>query len=1426
VRATVFPIRVLSPSLGHRPVDLVVEADPMAVVADLTVALGGRPGDSVVVDGRAALSTTSLQASGIRRGSLVELHPGATRLRDGGSAPGMCRAMVEVVAGPDAGRRQPLSAGRHVVGRGRMCDVALDDPAVGTHHALVAVTDDGDTTVTPLGGCRVETVDEAGRRATVSESFVWRRGVLVRVGRSVLAVGSAAPTPVFGEQPRGSDAAAGPSLDDDGRVVHHAARLGRRPAPPRAPGPPPEPQAVPLPPLTGAVPALLAVTGSAVLAVVIRQPTILLFGALAALTTMASTATGWIAAVQSRRRAVRQAESDHQRFVGEVRAHVVAVRRYHWAHLDGATQLAAVAGGDVGAVWAHRPDEGAPDAVVVGVGSGSWEPAVPGDAAPLTPVWSVWEANRVLDVVPVAIPLGPGAVVSIQGDPAWAAGVVRALVLQLCVRTAPGRLRLVWEPSRGGETPSWWRWLPHTALAVAGEPRVGGPALTLAVDGVGGSTRVVEPAAGSVPQGLRGGHHPGGECGTALVTVVPPTGTPRRDSTAVVRQRPDGSAVVVRPAAVHDHGHPEVELTASLGVSEVTAVAIAARLAGLRPSGGGDASAAVLPTRVDLTDVLDVDRSVAGWPSRRVDDRVTAVLGVGADGPVLLDLDRDGPHVLVAGTTGAGKSELLRTVVVSLAALCSPDELTFLLVDYKGGSAFDACAALPHVVGVVTDLDGHDGERVLASLEAELRRRERLLRAAAAPDLATYRRSRPLARLVLVIDEFATLTTELPGFVPSLVAVAQRGRSLGIHLVLATQRPGGAVTDDIRANTNTRIALRVHDRHDSLDVVGESVAAEIPRDRPGRAVARFGHGDLVVLQAAGTSGPAAEPNGSSRVLVRAWNSEAASAGGRASAAVTSGALVPSRTPPAVGPTVLEDLVERIGRRAGELGLLAPPAPWHPPLPAVLSRCSLGPGVVGVLDDPAEQTRRDLRWDPAEGHLAVVGALGAGCSTTLLSVAEAVTEGVPSEELHLYAVTARPGGPLDALDGTAHAGAVVTVGDAERLERLLHLLAAEVEHRSSGGGVAAETGRPTVVLLVDGFEALRRAVEARDPVGLGILFDDLVARGPGVGIVMAAADERAAGFGPAFVQRCAQRWVLRLAEASDGAAVGLPGGALVAGPAGRGVRAGDRLVFQIGVPSPAARTRGPRPPGAARPVGSLPETATLAEMRSAARAALVAGRSVGCDGSGAAGDGDVRLVVGLDTRTLQEVAVCLRRGDHLLVTGAARSGRSTTLATLAQQWHHAAAPGWVGLVGGGRRPAPVEAARVDLAGSVAHVVDAARQWAAHHPTGRALVVVDQAESVDDPGGALSVVVADPDGRIHLVAACRADTARQSYGTWIAGVRRGGVGLLLGRVAEIDTDALGVGLPRRHPVAPRAGRGWLVTSESGPVHVQVAVPDPPR
>ena len=185
-----------------------------------------------------------------------------------------------------------------------------------------------------------------------------------------------------------------------------------------------------------------------------------------------------------------------------------------------------------------------------------------------------------------------------------------------------------------------------------------------------------------------------------------------------------------------------------------------------------------------------------------------------------MDLRADGPHALIGGTTGAGKSELLQTLVASIAASHTPERVTFLLVDYKGGAAFKECVDLPHTVGMVTDLDGHLVDRVLVSLRAELRRRERVLHHHGAKDILELERRDPLnapPALVLVVDEFATLAKELPGFVDGVVSIAQLGRSLGIHLILATQRPAGAINDNIRANTHPAPG-NSHHPHDEVEV--------------------------------------------------------------------------------------------------------------------------------------------------------------------------------------------------------------------------------------------------------------------------------------------------------------------------------------------------------------------------------------------------------------------------------------------------------------------------------------------------------------------------------------------------------------------------------------------------------------------------------
>jgi DNA segregation ATPase FtsK/SpoIIIE, S-DNA-T family len=286
----------------------------------------------------------------------------------------------------------------------------------------------------------------------------------------------------------------------------------------------------------------------------------------------------------------------------------------------------------------------------------------------------------------------------------------------------------------------------------------------------------------------------------------------------------------------------------------------------------------------------------------------------------------------------------LQTIVASLAAANRPDEMTFVLVDYKGGSAFAECVRLPHTAGMVTDLDPHLVQRALVSLSAELTRREHILATAGAKDIEDYqllvgkRQARPMPRLVIVIDEFASMTRDLPDFVAGLVNIAQRGRSLGIHLILATQRPSGVVSQDIRASTNLRIALRVTDAAESADVIGVPDAAYISKSTPGRAYVRLGHAWLVPFQAGRVGGR--RPGTDAELIARPWAAPVDWSGlGRPE---PSRPTVRKRTNEEV--TDLRVLVGEIRRAAGGLRIPRQHSPWLPPLPPVLQISEIMPAI--------------------------------------------------------------------------------------------------------------------------------------------------------------------------------------------------------------------------------------------------------------------------------------------------------------------------------------------------------------------------------------------------------------------------------------------------------------------------------------------------
>lgn len=221
------------------------------------------------------------------------------------------------------------------------------------------------------------------------------------------------------------------------------------------------------------------------------------------------------------------------------------------------------------------------------------------------------------------------------------------------------------------------------------------------------------------------------------------------------------------------------------------------------------------------------------------------VIGSGEDGPVALDLDRDGPHALVAGSTGSGKSELLRTWITGLCQSLDAQRLRLLLFDFKGGSTFDPFAALPQVEELVTDLDTEAVARVLDSLSGELTRREVWLRTRGFSDLAEALAAEgpeELAppRIVVVVDEFRVLAEQVPEVLDRMVRLATVGRSLGVHLLLATQRPQGIVSADIRANVNLRLCLRVQSEADSMELISTSAGAALPADRPGLCLIAIG----------------------------------------------------------------------------------------------------------------------------------------------------------------------------------------------------------------------------------------------------------------------------------------------------------------------------------------------------------------------------------------------------------------------------------------------------------------------------------------------------------------------------------------------------------------------------------------------------------
>ncbi|MFF8776733.1 FtsK/SpoIIIE domain-containing protein [Streptomyces sp. NPDC015140] len=714
----------------------------------------------------------------------------------------------------------------------------------------------------------------------------------------------------------------------------------------------------------------------------------------------------------------------------------------------------------------------------------------------------------------------------------------------------------------------------------------------------------------------------------------------------------------------------------------------------------GETEDSALPGASRLLDVLQLepptpDAISARW--RMGGQSTMAVIGESYDGPFGIDMRKDGPHGLIAGTTGSGKSELLQTIVAALAVANTPENMTFVLVDYKGGSAFKDCVKLPHTVGMVTDLDAHLVERALESLGAELKRREHILAAADAKDIEDYqdlvRRDpshAPVPRLLIVIDEFASMVRDLPDFVTGLVNIAQRGRSLGIHLLLATQRPSGVVSPEIRANTNLRIALRVTDGGESSDVIDSPEAGHISKNTPGRAYVRLGHSSLVPFQSGRVGGR--RPGAADPAALAPWVGPLGWEDlGRA--ALTK-PKAESREDDEI--TDLKVLVDAVRDANRSMGIPAQHSPWLPaldeklllddievPVLAGAAPGKLPPAPYGIEDLPSDQARRPVVVDFASfGHLMIGGAPRSGRSQVLRTIAGSLARTHSTADVHLYGIDCG-NGALNALTRLPHCGAVVSRNQTERVVRLVNRLKGEMDRRQNlladkgfadigeqRAAVTEDERLPHIVVLLDRWEGW---VPTLGEVDHGALTDELqtmMREGASIGIHLVLTGDRTLLVGR-IATLTEDKYGLRLADRSDFASLGIPARKVPEEiPPGRAFRneAGTETQFAllsedttgqgqaaaITAIGEAAAARDAEVPRARRPfrVDSLPSRITFPEAwelrdPEASRSKLWALIGIGGD-----------EIVGFGPDLADGV-------PSFVIAGPAKSGRSTVLMNVAQ-----------------------------------------------------------------------------------------------------------------------------------------------------------------
>lgn len=802
--------------------------------------------------------------------------------------------------------------------------------------------------------------------------------------------------------------------------------------------------------------------------------------------------------------------------------------------------------------------------------------------------------HATVDDVPVTIALPRVDVLAVDGDPSSARALVRAMLCQLAVLHNPTNLMITADVSAEHRQQwDWLKWLPHNDRR---DP--------------GGGYRIV------IVDGADHRMHVGP--GTTVIAVGPVEHDPEPRSLRV-----DGDTLAVRSGAGIE------EFATADAMTIMQARTCARRLARYRRQDSG------FGVSCPESDVL--------WPELPPAERLRVELGAAVDGePVALDIKEPadsghGPHGLCVGATGSGKSELLRTIAAGLIARHSPDDVNLVLIDFKGGATFLGLERLHHVAAVITNLA--DAAPLVArakdALGGEINRRQELLRRAGnAVNLAAYRRRRlvdpslpPLPTLFVIVDEFAELLTHQPDFADLFAMIGRVGRSLGVHLLLASQRLDEGRLRGLESHLSYRICLKTATAAESRAVLGVTDAAELAAT-PGAALLRTGDGQLVRFQATYLGGPAP--------------SSVKTAKAASVALFTREPVAPSLPDDAAGShrTALDAIIDRFSGRGTPAHRM-----WLPPLTRSVNLAELphGPGrdravAIGVIDLPFEQRQAPMTVDlsGALGNVAVVGTSQSGKSTTVRSLLTAMSACHDARRIQFYCIDFG-GGTLDSLRRLPHVGSVAGRGETELVRRTVSHVGAILSARENRVDVDPYG---EVFLVVDGWSSLREEYPDLEGAIAGI-----ASRGLSFGIHLVLTAGRWADIRPSLKDQIGTRIELRLGDPIDSEMDRKQAALVPIDVPGRGItRDGNHFLIAIPDGGDIVCDRSWQAPPVRLLPGHIDHTAVV-EMAPA-----------DMDG----------VLLGLGEDQFAPAAVDFRRQAHLLVLGDRECGKTAALRTLCRE----------------------------------------------------------------------------------------------------------------------------------------------------------------